>query len=66
MSITIFKLYKIFRKFKLHKKSSKCHNETPLPTVSILKPLMGIDPNLEHNLESFFTMDYPVVCLINI
>lgn len=53
-----------YGKFKLHKKSCKCPNETPLPGVSILKPLMGVDPNLEHNLETFFTMDYPVYELL--
>lgn len=53
-----------YGKFKLHKKSCMFPNETPLPGVSIMKPLMGVDPNLEHNLESFFTMDYPVYELL--
>ncbi|TMW43374.1 hypothetical protein DOY81_011545 [Sarcophaga bullata] len=53
-----------YGKFKLHKKSCMFPNETPLPGVSIIKPLMGVDPNLEHNLETFFTMDYPVYELL--
>lgn len=47
-------------KLKLHKKVT-IEPETPLPGVSILKPLVGIDSNLFVNLESFFLMNYPQV-----
>jgi len=30
-----------------------------LPAVTILKPLHGLEPQLERNLESFFLQDYP-------
>ena len=30
-----------------------------LPPVSILKPLHGLEPQLERNIESFFLQDYP-------
>lgn len=54
-----------YGKYKLHKKSCKLPTESsPLPGVSILKPLMGVDPNLQHNLETFFTMDYPLYELL--
>ncbi len=36
---------------------TKCA-ETRMPAVSILKPLHGIEPQMERNLESFFLQDY--------
>lgn len=48
-------------RWKLHRKvAPQPSYETPLPGVSVLKPLMGADPNLQANLETFFLMDYPV------
>jgi ceramide glucosyltransferase len=41
------------------------HSETatretqPNPPLSLLKPLCGLEPNLESNLRSFFEQDYP-------
>ena len=57
----IYWLFFGFRKWKLHRKSNKLPREEPYPPVSILKPLTGVDPNLFSNLETFFTMHYPVV-----
>ena len=34
------------------------------PPVTILKPLKGMDEELEENLRSFFHLDYPVYQLI--
>jgi ceramide glucosyltransferase len=33
--------------------------ENPLPPLSLLKPVCGLEPDLETNLCSFFTQDYP-------
>jgi ceramide glucosyltransferase len=33
--------------------------DAQLPTVSILKPVHGLEPQLQKNIESFFQQDYP-------
>ncbi|CAL8134620.1 unnamed protein product [Orchesella dallaii] len=45
-------------KWKLHRKRS-WPADIPLPGVSIIKPLVGEDPHLASNLETFFTLNYP-------
>ncbi|HEY2380547.1 MAG TPA: bacteriohopanetetrol glucosamine biosynthesis glycosyltransferase HpnI [Terriglobia bacterium] len=34
-------------------------NQSALPPVTVLKPVHGLEPFLERNLESFFLQDYP-------
>ncbi|RZF36784.1 hypothetical protein LSTR_LSTR015610 [Laodelphax striatellus] len=48
----------IYAKSKLYKKLKLCPESPSYVGVSIIKPLMGFDPNLLSNLETFFTMDY--------
>ncbi|ESO97458.1 hypothetical protein LOTGIDRAFT_214304 [Lottia gigantea] len=54
----IFSLALIYGKWLLHYPKEKLSPEDT-PGVSIIKPLMGVDPNLKHNLETFFNLDYP-------
>ncbi len=49
---------------KLRKPPPRLDQAFTLFPVSILKPIKGIDPNLESNLETFFKLDYPEYELI--
>ena len=46
--------------WKLHRTKTPIPPATGCwPGVSVIKPLVGVDPNLMLNLETFFTMSYP-------
>jgi len=51
----------VYSRLKLHHVSDPLQKMDHLPGVSVVKPLMGVDPFLETNLESHFTLAYPKV-----
>src|SRR5258705_8509149 len=46
-------------RFGLRKRREDRAEASFLPAVSVLKPLHGMEPGLERNIESFFEQDYP-------
>ncbi len=46
-------------RFGLRKRREDRAPEIFLPPVSVLKPLHGVEPDLEENLRQFFELDYP-------
>ena len=60
VSCSCFLALVIISSFRFHR---YCRRPQPcvdhLPPVTILKPLCGLEPQLEQNLASFFELDYP-------
>ena len=46
-------------RFGVRKRREDRAEMTFLPPLSVLKPLHGMEPGLERNIESFFAQDYP-------
>jgi ceramide glucosyltransferase len=45
--------------YRFRGKMARPHGNGGLPGVTVLKPVHGLEPRMEENLESFFQQDYP-------
>lgn len=59
LSSTVFLVMAIVAALRYLRHLRAAQQPTPLPPVSIIKPLCGMEPRLEENLETYFTQDYP-------
>lgn len=59
VSGTGFLLLAVVSALRFRRRNCDHTTHAKLPSVTLLKPLCGLEPNLEANLESFFSQDYP-------
>jgi len=60
VSCTGFLVLVLVSAVRFHRRQEEQNSPvSQLPFVSVLKPLCGLEPHLEANLESFFQQDYP-------
>jgi ceramide glucosyltransferase len=57
-TIYLILVFEAARRFR-HSSQKPVGGGAALPPVTVLKPLHGVEPLLERNLESFFLQDYP-------
>jgi ceramide glucosyltransferase len=53
-----------FRRRARRADAANCLSDQELPPVSVIKPVCGLEPMLEQNLETLFQQDYPTFELI--
>jgi ceramide glucosyltransferase len=56
---TVYSLMVAVGALRFGRRAAAVKPQTFLPPVSVLKPVHGDEPDLEENLASFFTQDYP-------
>jgi ceramide glucosyltransferase len=59
VSCTGFLLLAVAAAIRFRRRQRRSAVDGAWPPVTLLKPLCGLEPNLEANLESFFRQDYP-------
>ncbi len=59
LALALIGARKFHRDAQAQAREFEAPGESELPFVSLMKPLHGMEPQLEENIESFFTQDYP-------